>query len=615
MSYQVSALKYRPQRFDEVLGQDHVTGTLTRGLQSGRVAHALLFCGPRGVGKTTIARILAKALNCENPGPDREPCNECVSCESFNSGSSFNIIELDAASNNKVEDIRHLVEQVGYQPQRGRYKVFIIDEVHMLTSSAFNAFLKTLEEPPSYAVFILATTEKHKILPTILSRCQIYDFKRIPVAEMVSQMVHICEKDGVEYEEEGLSLIAQKADGALRDALSLFDKLNAVTEGALTYQNVIKSLNVLDREHFFAFVDWFLTGDTASAIESFNEILDNGFEGDIVLEGLLEHLRELFVARDPRTHKLMQSGDRFAQRYLDQSAGCTRSFLLTAMNVISDALFKYKEASNKKMFTELTLCKLAVIDHFLHNAVSALPGDAVADRKQPEKKSPEEKVTPATTPQTQPPVKTNHPTQSEPQEEAKVEEDESEEIKADSPADKDFAEREEEKDEPEKEELQTTKPAKTGTAAKKVPKLQSLGSLKNRIKEKKENARSESLEFTLDNVKKIWEREHQKIKSRSVSVALNNTVLELKADAIRIGTSGEVAKQTVRMQKKLLEKLRKSFDRPNIEVEVYVDEELRVKAEQSGPKFTTAKEKFDHMRKQNPVLEKLMKELNLKLID
>ncbi|TVR88827.1 MAG: DNA polymerase III subunit gamma/tau [Saprospirales bacterium] len=608
MSFQVSALKYRPQRFEEVVGQDHVTSTLTRSLQAGKVAHALLFCGPRGVGKTTIARILAKALNCEDPGSDREPCNKCVSCESFNSGASMNIIELDAASNNKVEDIRHLVEQVGYQPQRGSHKVFIIDEVHMLTSSAFNAFLKTLEEPPPYAVFILATTEKHKILPTILSRCQIYDFKRIPIADMVGQMKDICGNDGIEFEEEGLSLIAQKADGALRDALSLFDKLNAVTEGKLTYQNVIQSLNILDREHFFEFVDWFLAGDTAGPVQSFNRILDNGFEGDILLDGLQEHYRELFVAYDPNTRNLMQSGDRFSERYIDQAGRCSRSFLLSSMNVISDSLFKYKEATNKKLFTELCLCKLAVIDHFLNNAVSALPGDQLPGptlEKKNSESSPVEKIVEAP----EKPTKTTQATEAEPAEtaeeksEPKDEKPQAVEAQDPGPAKAD-------------DKLRVSESAKKGpVAGKKLPKLQSLGSLKDRIKKKKEDARSESLEFTLENVKQLWNQELEKIKSKSVLVALKNTILSVEDNKVRIGTSGEVAKQTVRMQEKLLEKLRSAFDRDDIAVKVYVDDKLKAKSKKAKPRFTTTREKFDFMKKENPALAKLMKELDLKITD
>lgn len=602
MSFQVSALKFRPQRFDEVVGQEHVTETLRRGLQSERVAHALLFCGPRGVGKTTIARILAKALNCENPGADREPCNQCLSCESFNSGASFNIIELDAASNNKVEDIRHLVEQVGYQPQRGRFKVFIIDEVHMLSSAAFNAFLKTLEEPPPYAIFILATTEKHKILPTILSRCQIYDFKRIPIPEMVRQMTFISEKEGLEFEEEGLNLIAQKADGALRDALSLFDKLNSVTGGALTYQNIIKSLNLLDREHFFDFTEWFLKGETDKILLSFDQILNDGFEGDILLEGLMEHFRELFVCRDPKTHNLMQSGDRFVARYKDQVSACNRSFLLSGMNVISDALFKYKEANNKRMFTELILCKLAVMNHFLNNAVSVLPGDIPS------------KNAPGTGPQKK--TKSVSTAASEPDKEVANASAAKEETS--NSIEKSLIQDEKSTDSPQAIIVKEASPEESASSKHEptaIPKLQSLSSLKTRIKEKKKSDAANTLDFTLENVQKIWNSYSEKVESKSIAVSLKNALIKVEGETIRIGVPGEVAKQTIRSQKKLLEKLRKSFGSKPVETIIYVDKALRKEEEDSRPKLTSSREKYQYMSEKNPNLSKLVDALGLKVVD
>lgn len=602
MSFQVSALKFRPQRFDEVVGQEHVTETLRRGLQSERVAHALLFCGPRGVGKTTIARILAKALNCENPGTDREPCNQCLSCESFNSGASFNIIELDAASNNKVEDIRHLVEQVGYQPQRGRFKVFIIDEVHMLSSAAFNAFLKTLEEPPPYAIFILATTEKHKILPTILSRCQIYDFKRIPIPEMVRQMTFISEKEGLEFEEEGLNLIAQKADGALRDALSLFDKLNSVTNRSLTYQNIIKSLNLLDRGHFFDFTDWFLKGDTESILISFDQILNDGFEGDILLEGLLEHFRELFVSRDPKTQNLMQSGERFIARYKDQGGGCSRSFLLSGMNVISDALFKYKEANNKRMFTELTLCKLAVMNHFLNNAVSALPGDIPVKstvQASPQKKTELESAANSRAENSD--VDTNNSRGEVNQFQAESQTKDKKSSESHTLA------------EPEDPPIKKIEDKTNNSPS--IPQLASLSSLKSRIKEKKESAAASTLDLSLENVERIWNNYSEKVESKSIAVSLKNAVLSVDGNSIKIAVPGEVAKQTIRSQKKLLEKLRRSFGSHVVETTIQVDESLRKEEDNNGPKLTSSREKYHYMAEKNPNLNKLMDALGLKVSD
>lgn len=625
MSYQVSALKYRPQRFDEVVGQNHVTETLKRGLQSNRMAHALLFCGPRGVGKTTIARILAKALNCENPTEDKEPCNSCVSCEAFNSGASFNILELDAASNNKVEDIRHLVEQVGYPPQRGRYKVFIIDEVHMLSQAAFNAFLKTLEEPPPYAVFILATTEKHKILPTILSRCQIYDFKRIAIPEMIGQLTYICEQDGIKSEKEALNLISHKADGALRDALSLFDKLNSVTSGDLSYENVIKSLNVLDRGHFFEFTDWFVTGNTAQILKATDRILADGFEGHVLLEGLLEHLRELFVSRDERTMSLMESGDRFRNRYRQQAKLCSKSFLLSAMNVVSDALFRYKEAANKRMYLELTLCKLATLPHFLEKSDLNYEGKPTAqptrtppgEESTKKKRAPESEVKSGTK---------DHNKRDEAREEV-VQKEENKGERAEGKKETRFEEDAERKtappattpqvksDESIPESSAGNKVAGNQKRESQLPKLQDFGSLKNRIKEKKKNAAREKLELNEENLKKLWDKYLEGVSSTSIAVSLKKVHLTVIDNIVKIGAVSTVARNTIKMEKELLDTIRNSFKGVLPEIEVVVDEELKDQDASDQPQLSTSKEKFDYMAAENEQLKNLVVQLNLKLID
>ncbi len=360
-NYIVSARKYRPATFESVVGQQHITTTLKNAIRTNQLAQAFLFCGPRGVGKTTCARILAKTINCTNLTPDIEPCNECESCRSFDDGSSMNIFELDAASNNSVEDIRDLVRQVSIPPQTGRYKVYIIDEVHMLSQAAFNAFLKTLEEPPAYAKFILATTEKHKIIPTILSRCQVFDFKRIQSEDIVAHLKYIAEKEGIHYEEEALHIIAHKAEGGLRDALSTFDQLVNFTQGNLTRVLCNENLNLLDSEYYFRLVDYFRQGDISNSLLLYQEIIDKGFDGQHFITGLSEHLRNLMVALDPATHKLMEVGEAFRERFGEQAINCGLALLLRYLDISSDYEYRYKEAGNKRLFVEVALMKLAAL--------------------------------------------------------------------------------------------------------------------------------------------------------------------------------------------------------------------------------------------------------------
>ncbi len=357
----VSARKYRPAAFDSVVGQAHITGTLKNAIRSGKVAHAFLFCGPRGVGKTTSARILAKMLNCLNPGPDLEPCNECESCKSFNSNHSFNIHELDAASNNSVDDIRALVEQVRIPPQIGKYSIYIIDEVHMLSAAAFNAFLKTLEEPPSYAVFILATTEKHKILPTILSRCQVYDFHRISVEDIAKHLAHIAQIESIQFDPDALHIIAQKADGALRDALSIFDRMVTFTSGNLTYQAVIENLNILDYDYYFRVTDLALNGDFEGLLMLYNEILDKGFEGSHFNSGLAEHFRNLLVSRDMKTAKLLEVGENAKAKYYEQAKLTEPLWLMEALKICVKTDSDYKTATGRRLVIELMLLQLATL--------------------------------------------------------------------------------------------------------------------------------------------------------------------------------------------------------------------------------------------------------------
>jgi DNA polymerase-3 subunit gamma/tau len=357
-SFIVSARKYRPARFDTVVGQESITNTLKSAIRSNKLAHAYLFCGPRGVGKTTCARIFAKTINCSNMTADYEACDKCESCLSFNSNRSFNIHELDAASNNKVEDIRSLNDQVRIPPQTGKYSIYIIDEVHMLTSQAFNAFLKTLEEPPAHAIFILATTEKHKIIPTILSRCQIFDFNRIRLEDIVSRLMFVAKNEGITADEEALHVIAQKADGAMRDALSIFDQIASLTGKIITYKDVIENLNVLDYEYYFRTVDAALAGDASSTLLTFNEVLENGFDGHNFIAGLNSHFRDLLVSKDESTLKLLEATPSVKQRYIQQTAKCPADFLFRALETGNTCDLNYKTSKNPRLHVEIALIKL-----------------------------------------------------------------------------------------------------------------------------------------------------------------------------------------------------------------------------------------------------------------
>jgi len=362
-NYIVSARKYRPGTFQTVVGQKSLTTTLKNAIQNNKLAHAYLFCGPRGVGKTTCARIFAKTINCFHPGADGEACNECESCRSFNENRSLNIHELDAASNNSVDDIRALTEQVRILPQLGKYKVYIIDEVHMLSSSAFNAFLKTLEEPPHHAIFILATTEKHKILPTILSRCQIYDFNRIGINDIVDYLEYVAAQENVNFEKEALNVIAQKADGGMRDALSIFDQLVSFSQGNVTYRAVIENLNVLDYDYYFRLTDWVLTNKIGQSMLLLNEILSKGFDGQQILSGLALFFRDLLVCKDMQTIVLFEAGDTVKQKYVETAARCEQSFLYKAIELTNETDLNYRISKNKRLSIELLLIRLCQINN------------------------------------------------------------------------------------------------------------------------------------------------------------------------------------------------------------------------------------------------------------
>lgn len=359
--YIVSARKYRPQTFDTVVGQEHITTTLKNAIRNNHLAHAYLFCGPRGVGKTTCARILAKTINCENPTADMEACGTCSTCQSFNNNTSFNVFELDAASNNSVDDIRNLTDQVRFAPQAGKYKIYIIDEVHMLSASAFNAFLKTLEEPPPYAIFILATTEKHKILPTILSRCQIFDFKRITTHDIVAHLHSIATKESVVAQEAALHIIAQKSEGCMRDALSMLDRIVSFTNGMLTYQSTMEHLNLLDADYYFTLTDHILSQDVSGTLLQLDAALERGFEGDVILEGMAEHLRNLLLCKDARMAKLLDVPNDHRPVYHEKANQTPPSFIITALNVVNDSELNYKNATNKRLHVEMCLIRLCYV--------------------------------------------------------------------------------------------------------------------------------------------------------------------------------------------------------------------------------------------------------------
>ena len=359
--YIVSARKYRPMSFDSVVGQQALTTTLKNAVKSGKLAHAYLFCGPRGVGKTTCARIFAKAINCEHPTADGEACNECESCKAFREGRSYNIFELDAASNNSVENIKSLMDQTRIPPQVGRYKVFIIDEVHMLSTAAFNAFLKTLEEPPAHVIFILATTEKHKILPTILSRCQIYDFERMTVPNIINHLKRVAEKENIQFDEEALNVIAEKADGGMRDALSIFDQAASFSQGNITYQKVIEDLNVLDAENYFNIIDLALENKVSEIMVLLNSVINKGFDGGHLVNGLASHVRNVLMAKDAQTLPLLEVSEQLRNRYQLQAQKCPVNFLYTALQIMNRCDVEYRQSSNKRLLVELTLIQVAQI--------------------------------------------------------------------------------------------------------------------------------------------------------------------------------------------------------------------------------------------------------------
>jgi len=589
----VSARKYRPIRFDEVVGQQHVSQTLKNALQNDHLAHAFLFCGPRGVGKTTCARILAKVLNCTNRTEDYEPCDECNSCKAFNENASFNITELDAASNNSVEHIRTLVEQVRFQPQQGEYKVFIIDEVHMLSQAAFNAFLKTLEEPPSYAIFILATTEKHKIIPTILSRCQIFDFKRIQVQDTVKHLQGICAEEEIEADKDALHIIGQKADGALRDALSIFDRIVSFSGKKITYDDVITNLNVLDYDYFFKVTDAMLVEDLSSLFLIFDKIQKNGFEADLFINGLAEHFRNVLVCKNEGTLQLLEVSDNLKERYKQQAKIAPISFLLSALNIANECDVNYKMARNKRLHVEMAMVKMAYINRATtlsqSTVVEKKTTDAPVARAKQNASAPimaTQKIVEPTRPE-EPPTLTNQVPVTPPTENKAS-------IPVSSPTGK----------------IGLSLSSKYNITS--IPKKEDL---KSQVNEELAQSNESVSRLNQENLEATWATYYEKVTSPSVkSVFKHAEVTVIDEDSILIKVGSTMGKGMVQQEYELMNFIRTSLNHPKLILEVEIDATKVVVNNKPKPtKLSTPAEKYNKIIEINPLVEELRKRFDLKM--
>ena len=587
-NFVVSARKYRPTRFDEVVGQQHVSQTLKNALQTDHLAHAFLFCGPRGVGKTSCARILAKVLNCENRTEDFEPCNKCGSCTSFNENASLNITELDAASNNSVEHIRTLIEQVRFQPQQGQYKVFIIDEVHMLSQAAFNAFLKTLEEPPPYAIFILATTEKHKIIPTILSRCQIFDFKRIQIGDMVAHLQSISAQEKIEADADALHIIAQKADGALRDSLSIFDRITAFSGDKITYEAVIENLNVLDYDYFFRAVDFILTEDRSGLLLLFDEVLNKGFDADLFMNGLAGHLRNLLVVKDPQTLQLLEAGERLRERYHQQAALSNSSLLLTALNLANDCDVNYRLARNKRLQVELSLLKMVSIRRAREG--QPLVAAAVAELSVKEG-SPTEKKTEVSSVAA------------------------AEEVEASSePRATESTTSANGDGEPETASPTSAVPNAPKAASPTVAGTDIMGSLMAEVQaEMNEQPQQLALDQDIEQavLVKAWQGFLEELGDSPQAILIKDAVFEANGREVKVRVGSKRALAAIKEDISLIRHLRNELKAPKLILKVEEDEQLRASRPQPKKRLT-AKDKYLAMREDNPAIEELRKRFDLR---
>ena len=577
--YIVSARKYRPQSFDEVIGQDHISNTLKNALDSDQLAHAFLFCGPRGVGKTTCARILAKVINCENPVNKHQACEECSSCLGFHNNASFNIFELDAASHNSVEHIRTLNEQVRFQPQQGTHKVFIIDEVHMLSQSAFNAFLKTLEEPPAHAIFILATTEKHKIIPTILSRCQVFDFYRIQPSDIVRQLTQVAKNENLNVEVEGLHAIASKSDGAMRDALSIFDRIASATGSNIRYQDVVKNLNILDYEVFFKTVTALQMEDMPKIFLILDDVLKRGFEADQFVLGLAEHFRNLLLVKDELTIPIMELSEALSSKYKEQAKLANTEFLINSLSILNECDIEYPKAKNKRLHVEVGLMRI----NYLNRAFSPLEVNTAT----PEKKTLHESESPT-------------------------------KQKIESIVVEKSAENKEDVN-PEKVEAILEKPNGNGNHQNKrikpdTPSLNSLSNLYNQAKASLDQEKPECQDFSLDNVQEIWNDYASSLDSPSTKNMLSNTLLELGENKLIVRVGSNVAKEMIIQESGLFHEIRDCFQKPDMDLEVIISPELFPEIDSEIPKkYLTNKEKYDLLIDENPLVKKLVQTFELKL--
>jgi DNA polymerase-3 subunit gamma/tau len=600
----VSARKYRPATFETVVGQQHITNTLKNAIKNNQLAQAFLFCGPRGVGKTTCARILAKTINCTNLQPNGEACGECDTCRAFQNGNSFNVHELDAASNNSVDDIRSLIDQVRIPPQAARYKVYIIDEVHMLSQAAFNAFLKTLEEPPNYAIFILATTEKHKILPTILSRCQIFDFNRIRVEDMAGHLAHIAQKESITYEPDGLHIIAQKADGGLRDALSMFDQIVSFSAGNVTYRSVIDNLNILDYDYYFSITDKLLGEDSAQTLLLFDEILSKGFDGAHFISGLSEHFRNLLVGKDASTIKLLEVSESIKARYLQQSQAASVSFLLSAMNIANQCDISYKQSKNQRLQVELALLKMSHLQSVFNIASVPLPEQVTAPNGELKKKL---DTTVNATPE---PVQDDVPVMRD----TPITYNKTPTVKSPEPENKPVAVAELTEAPPADKPKPFIANVHSTTTSVKIP------SLKDLTKKLEEAALEEEdpylkgddkQPFTIDEFLQLWTNHGAKLKAEGKPATLYTiftsiTPLVLSPENFEVLVSNKIQEMAFRDERPyLLNFLRTSLKNFSIEVNARVEETTTVR------KPYTAAEKFQYMAAKNPQLIDLKNRFNL----